>query len=136
MVRKNPSLNTVLKYENENVLAQFIHRFGLNRRTSKLVFQDMLRYLWISERVKYLAERKNKEALQIKNFPMFAGWIIIDEMWHTFILNSRDYKMFCEQTFGHFIYHEPADRRKHSKSPPLGKFPTYDVCADYLKKKF
>lgn len=136
MRQKNPSLRTVLKYENEKVLAQFMYRFGINRRTSSIVFQDMLRFLWISNRVLLLAGRKSSQAPEFKNFPLFAGWIIIDEMWHTFILNSLDYKKFCEDTFGCFINHGPADRRKRRKSATVEEYPSYELCAKYLKKTF
>lgn len=32
---------------------------------------------------------------------------IIDEMWHTFILLTKDYAAFCQQYFGEFMHHEP-----------------------------
>lgn len=32
---------------------------------------------------------------------------IIDEMWHTFLLFSIDYKQFCETYFKGFIDHKP-----------------------------
>lgn len=31
----------------------------------------------------------------------------IDEMWHTFILFTRDYADFCERHFGLFVHHAP-----------------------------
>ena len=34
----------------------------------------------------------------------------IDNMWHSFLLFTRDYKSFCEQYLGRFINHEPFER--------------------------
>jgi hypothetical protein len=33
----------------------------------------------------------------------------IDDMWHTFILFTRDYREFCTLHFGRFIDHEPTE---------------------------
>jgi hypothetical protein len=31
----------------------------------------------------------------------------IDQMWHTFLLFTRDYAAFCQESFGKFIHHSP-----------------------------
>lgn len=31
----------------------------------------------------------------------------VDEVWHTFILFTRDYAAFCEDVFGYFVHHQP-----------------------------
>lgn len=40
----------------------------------------------------------------------------VDEVWHTFILFTRDYAAFCEEVFGSFLHHQPA-----IPSQPIGK---------------
>lgn len=32
----------------------------------------------------------------------------VDEVWHTFILFTKDYASFCEQAFGFFLHHQPS----------------------------
>jgi hypothetical protein len=32
---------------------------------------------------------------------------VIDEMWHAFVLFTRDYAAFCDKHFGRFIHHAP-----------------------------
>ncbi|MBU6447504.1 hypothetical protein KGQ24_01520 [Patescibacteria group bacterium] len=39
----------------------------------------------------------------------------VDEVWHTFILFTRDYAEFCEEVFGFFLHHQP-----NLPSQPLG----------------
>ena len=33
---------------------------------------------------------------------------IVDDLWHAFILYTREYKEFCQDAFGHFFHHSPA----------------------------
>lgn len=33
---------------------------------------------------------------------------IVDDLWHEFILYTRDYKTFCSRAFGEFLHHTPA----------------------------
>lgn len=35
---------------------------------------------------------------------------VVDDLWHEFILYTRDYAEFCTQAFGHFLHHTPAVR--------------------------
>lgn len=32
---------------------------------------------------------------------------LVDEVWHTHILFTRDYAKFCQTAFGHFFHHQP-----------------------------
>ncbi|MDP3992970.1 MAG: hypothetical protein Q8Q05_02030 [bacterium] len=38
-----------------------------------------------------------------------APSLIIDEMWHCFVLHTQEYAKFCSQHFGQFIHHSPSD---------------------------
>jgi hypothetical protein len=33
---------------------------------------------------------------------------VVDDLWHEFILYTRDYKQFCARAFGRFMHHTPA----------------------------
>ena len=33
---------------------------------------------------------------------------VVDDLWHEFILFTRDYKTFCDDAFGQFLHHTPA----------------------------
>ena len=33
---------------------------------------------------------------------------VVDDLWHEFILYTRDYEQFCKRAFGHFMHHTPA----------------------------
>jgi hypothetical protein len=43
---------------------------------------------------------------------------VVDELWHEFILYTKNYELFCRKAFGRFMHHTPAavlgpDRRSH-----------------------
>ena len=42
---------------------------------------------------------------------------IVDEMWHTHILRTRDYADFCATKFGRFIHHETLHQPSESAPP-------------------
>jgi hypothetical protein len=33
---------------------------------------------------------------------------VVDDLWHEFILYTRNYEVFCRQAFGQFLHHSPA----------------------------
>jgi hypothetical protein len=34
--------------------------------------------------------------------------LVVDELWHEFILYTRNYEAFCQRAFGRFLHHTPA----------------------------
>jgi hypothetical protein len=93
-------LNDVLAYRNERVINSFTDKLDVSRDEAERIFLETLRWLW------YVAtttpSKENPEAHGMDS-PMF----IIDEMWHVFILVTRDYAAFCDEMFGRFIHHDP-----------------------------
>lgn len=33
--------------------------------------------------------------------------LLVDEVWHGFILHTADYHLFCKERYGHFVHHVP-----------------------------
>lgn len=52
---------------------------------------------------------------------LFQPSPFVDQVWHAHILNTHDYKAFCEQVFGHFVHHIPGEVHL-----PNGGFAVYD----------
>lgn len=46
----------------------------------------------------------------------------VDEVWHAFILFTRDYAAFCQAAFGEFIHHVPRTSRDELPSDGAEKF--------------
>lgn len=45
---------------------------------------------------------------------------VVDDLWHEFILYTRDYKLFCDLAFGRFLHHTPAVRLSSVKTDNEG----------------
>lgn len=110
MGAKVPNLSQLLRFRSQKVIRKFSHVFGISLSESEIIFQDLLRYLWLG---RHLREKHPKA----RN-PMVFPWLVIDEMWHVFLLHSAEYERFCRRYFGAYIHHTPsAPGRKPSKKP-------------------
>ena len=104
------SLVKLLDYENEAVKSRFILRYPEQKNNVDVLFKDMLRYLWMSEKHhKDCILNANDQTLKFRNV-MHVEMRLIDEVWHDFILMTRDYHEFCHHYFGHFIHHQVNQR--------------------------
>ena len=65
-------------------------------------------------------ERLKTAALEFKRYMALVGLGYrrlgmlspeVDEVWHTFILFTREYAAFCQEAFGEFIHHVPRTSR-------------------------
>lgn len=104
-VRAAPSqdvapLVDVLTYRNDLVVRRFRKRFAISQEDADAVFVELLRWLW------YLASTSptpnNPEAHAIDQ-PL----LILDEMWHEFIIVTQDYTKFCDDMCRRYIHHDP-----------------------------
>lgn len=94
---KVPALDELLRYRNPEVVARFVKDYGVEARTARLVFDDLLRFLWLS----VWAQEKARPATEIA---MFEAMSIVDEMWHVFLTFSRDYEAFSIRYFGSYLH--------------------------------
>jgi hypothetical protein len=109
--RKRRSLRETLAYRNDEVIERFLGNWKISRPAAVQIFDDLLRFLWLTSDPKVLA---------IKLAPV----PIIDEMWHTFLVFTLDYMRFTEKYCGFYLLHEPrtaaskkADRARAKKDP-------------------
>ncbi|WP_171014173.1 hypothetical protein [Chitinivorax sp. B] len=58
---------------------------------------------------------------------------IVDELWHEFILFTRNYQSFCKQAFGYFLHHTPAAAMSSEQTQRRAiKRAWYLACQDEL----
>jgi hypothetical protein len=43
--------------------------------------------------------------------------VLVDDMWHKFLLHTRDYAAFCDAAFGRFLHHEPESTLTRTRQP-------------------
>lgn len=44
----------------------------------------------------------------------------VDVLWHAFLLYTREYQKFCQQAFGRFLHHTPAEAMESQKVAQVG----------------
>lgn len=92
-----PALETVLAYKNEKLIAYFCDKYpSIATEEANQLFEDLLRWMWLT------LYRKT----QAKQTKLFGPLLPLDEIWHAFILHTRDYQAFCETYLGTFFHHD------------------------------
>lgn len=102
-----PSIEKLLEYTNPKVLARYDKDFPHNKWKAEEALTELLKFLWLGQ--------KQKEAQQLhphdETFQFFSAIHVemseIDDMWHTFILFTKDYMDFGNHYFGYYIHHSP-----------------------------
>src|SRR5262245_48977238 len=91
------TLAEVLAYRHPGVVRRYAREQHVSREEAEEVFREMLKWL-------YLCGRGLREDVACA---MTAEIARLDEMWHTFLMFTRDYADFCERYFGFFLHHVP-----------------------------
>jgi hypothetical protein len=100
ITKSNKTLLSALDCDEDNIIIEgFMDRYSVNREEAAEILQETKKWLW-------LASENIKEK---KGFRLFIdnSLLIIDEMWHNFILHTRIYQKFCNEKLNLFIHHEP-----------------------------
>lgn len=98
------TLSELREFKNEAVVHRFLETWDLPVAEAEELFEEMKKWLWLNA---YLDERSAAD-----RFPLAISQStkLIDEMWHTFILFTKDYEDFCARCFGHLVHHQPTPR--------------------------
>lgn len=119
-VRRRLSLRAILSYKNPEIVAQFCRDLGFPKKQGQTLFEDVLRYLYLTvkanERHQLIA---NGARLQPLYIVILDEMLIIDEMWHTFVLNTEEYTKFSQKYFGKFMHHNPTPTWKSQRVEDL-----------------
>lgn len=87
-------MKNIFKYTNQNVIEKYSEEFNLSLSDAEFHFKGMIKFLITCSKSK---------------MPCYPN-AILDNMWHTFILFTRDYYTFCNSYLGQFIHHVPMKR--------------------------
>lgn len=97
-------IERVDSYKNDEVIQRFLKHYKTSENDAHFIFHCLKRILWLG------GERKRDVRYGLKvptAFPMLTTMWILDEMWHVFILFTKDYREFCLDYVGEFIDHFP-----------------------------
>jgi hypothetical protein len=99
-----PIPSSLLSFRNDDVLDAFCESLNVTRDEAEGVFREFIKFIWLAESTPH-----SKLAI---DHPI----LIIDEMWHTFILFTKEYSEFCRSHFGHYIHHVPTTATEKARA--------------------
>jgi len=109
-------------FDFRNVLARYMSVYNASPDAANETLVELKRWLTLC-----VLHRDNRYATGGK----------VDDMWHTFILFTKDYAQFCHDIAGSFIHHTPAtksdDMEAQKRSDEKMRQGTVTLEADYLK---
>lgn len=87
----------LLQYSNLSVITYFCHKYPqYSSEEAELLFADLLDWMWLNLQRKKLG----------KNTYLFGPLLVLDDLWHVFILHTQDYLDFSICYFGAYFHHE------------------------------
>ncbi len=110
---------SIINYNNEDVIYGFLNKFNVDRNEALVIFEETKKWLWLCNK-----EFSNKNRF---NFLIDDSLLVIDEMWHNFILFTKDYHDFCQINFGHYMHHQPTTKSDNDNwnEDPKDSFKVY-----------
>jgi hypothetical protein len=106
-IKHLPSLNDVLQYQNADIIARYKKDYPENKLSAEDALHEILKFFWAGQlHSKLRAEEPDNEALKF-HWSLHPEMKEIDDMWHTFVLFTKEYRDFCNHYFGQFIDHSP-----------------------------
>lgn len=89
-------LDNILQYQNEDILSRFMDMYIIDETEASDIFAETKKFLYLC---------------QLPNIFIPDELLIVDEMWHNFILFTKEYHVFCEHHFGRYFHHLPASKK-------------------------
>jgi hypothetical protein len=102
------SLSEILKYKNVHVLNRYQKDYPNAILSPEKTFTELLKYIWLV--AKHDHDRKKNPLDSSLNFHciMHEEMFDMDNMWHTFLLFTKDYHDFCKKYLkDDFLHHYP-----------------------------
>jgi hypothetical protein len=107
-IRQSPGpLALVLAYRNDEVVFRFQKLYRLSFREASDLFTETRRWLW--------ALARSLSAPDAPRLAIYSHMLLIDEMWHNFVLFTKEYVKFCNDHLSGYIHHSPMTRAEHER---------------------
>lgn len=97
-----PPLARALAYRNDQIVYKFMERWDVSFADAEDLFDECKKLLWLMQRAGSRGHR----------FIIDDPLRMLDEMWHTFVLFTREYTDYCERLYGMYVHHAPTTRRE------------------------
>jgi len=105
--RRLRPLADVLAYANDEVVHRFLKLYRIPFREASDLFTETRRWLWALARSSQMADGPR--------LAIYSHMLFIDEMWHNFVLFTKEYTRFCDDFLGGYIHHLPMTREEQAR---------------------
>jgi hypothetical protein len=99
------SLERALAFDGTDIIADFHSKYRVSKEEAHALFEDVKKWVWACA---VAHEHGSKVSMLIDE-----RLLIIDYMWHSFVLFTREYHAFCEAIGGPYIHHAPTTQADH-----------------------
>lgn len=116
----NPDqLKDMLSYHNEDILSRFTDMFEVTEEEARDIFQETKKFLYVC---------------QVDGVFIPDDLLILDEMWHNFILFTKEYQAFCDRHFSRYFHHLPASKKEKEEQKAKNLQDPENARAEYVQK--
>jgi hypothetical protein len=89
------TLQELLQYSNPDIISRFTDLFHVPEQEAEDIFNETKKFLYIS---------------RLPGVFIPDELLIVDEMWHNFILFTKEYQQFCQFYFDNYLHHTPSTK--------------------------
>ena len=105
------NLEQALAYQNDDIIYKFMENWSLPEEDVRELFHETKKWIWLSG-LSIASRDKGGEGPVLM---ITQSMIMLDEMWHTFILFTKEYQLFCKGFLGFYLNHSPTTRSQKEK---------------------
>ena len=108
-----PKLNDIKNIFYSDIGDRYEKDYPDNILLAKQAFHELMKYLWLSQKLFIEKSNNAEQALLDFQATVFSSMKEIDDMWHTFILFTKDYTSFCQEYYGKYLHHQPTVKEEY-----------------------
>ena len=112
-------LENMLQYSNDDIISRFRDMFDVDDDEAQDLFIEIRKFLFIC---------------QLKGIFIPDDLLILDEMWHNFILFTKEYHFFCDTYFGRYFHHLPASKKEKEDHKIKSEANPDATMSEYLER--
>ena len=112
-----PNLNDLIHYENQKIVSRYKRDYPHSKIQAEVALKELMKFIWLCQKHKAdIAQFPKNNDLNF-SCVIHAEMSDIDNMWHTFLLFTRDYHEFCHiHLNGNFFHHDPLAEKDNNFS--------------------
>lgn len=103
-------LTHLMQFKNDKMIARYHKDYPQSKMHPEESWGELMKFIWLCRKHQADKQRLPEDKELQFNCVIHAEMNDIDNMWHTFLLFTRDYQQFCHDCLdGIFFHHEPLD---------------------------